>query len=107
MATSKIGITTTANYETANDPNDLRSITLVEIIKWYDTNQNGILDEGEEGQSIGQKTIIKWKTEGFNLGELYYGQTMGLILRFSTPSVGDTKQGTSAVFDFEFNSIQM
>ncbi|MBW6442069.1 SipW-dependent-type signal peptide-containing protein [Patescibacteria group bacterium] len=107
MATSKIGITTTAYYETANDPNDLRSITLVEIIKWYDTNQNGILDEGEEGQSLGQKTIIKWKTEGFNLGELFYGQTMGLILRFSTPTVSDTKQGASAVFDFEFNSIQM
>jgi hypothetical protein len=107
MATSKIGISTNAYYETANDPSDLRSDVYVEIIKWNDTNQNGLLDSGEEGLNLGKKTIIKWKTEGFALGEIYYGQTMGLILRFSSPTISELKQGASAVFDFEFNSIQM
>lgn len=107
MATSKIGISTNAYYETINDPDDLRSDISVEIIKWNDSNQNGILDTGEEGLNLGKKTIIKWKTEGFALGELFYGQTMGLILRFSSPTLSETKQGASAVFDFEFNSIQM
>lgn len=106
MASSKITISTNAFYETVNDPDDLRSDINVEIIKWYDTNQNGIVDEGEEGPVVGKKTIIKWKTEGFTLGDLYYGQVMELILRFSAPTISELKQGASAVFDFEFNSIQ-
>ena len=106
MASSKITISTNAFYETVNDPDDLRSDINVEIIKWYDTNQNGIVDEGEEGPVVGKKTIIKWKTEGFTLGDLYYGQVMELILRFSAPTISALKQGASAVFDFEFNSIQ-
>ncbi len=106
MASPKITISTNAFYETVNDPDDLRSDINVEIIKWYDTNQNGIVDEGEEGPIVGKKTIIKWKTEGFTLGDLYYGQVMELILRFSAPTISELKQGASAVFDFEFNSIQ-
>lgn len=107
LGTSEISISTNAYYDTANDPESIREDILVEIIKWYDTNQNGILDEGEEGPNLGQKTIIKWKTEGFTLGELFYGQTMGLILRFSAPSISAAKQGAGAIFDFEFNSIQL
>ena len=107
LGTSRLALSTNAYYETANDPKDLRSDIKVEIIRWNDMNQNGELDEGEEGPSLGQKTIIKWKTEGFSLGELNYGQTMPLILRFSVDNISDAKQGTSAVFDFEFNSIQL
>lgn len=107
LGSSEVEISTNAYYDTSNDPDDIREDVLVEVIKWYDTNQNGILDEGEEGPSLGQKTIIKWKTEGFTLGNLFYGQTIGLILRFSTPSISETKQGASAIFDFEFNSIQL
>jgi len=106
MASSRITVSTNANYETANDPEDLRSDIFVEIIKWSDMNQNGTVDEGEEISVVGKKTIIKWKTEGFTLGDLFYGQTMGLILRFSAPSISESKQGASATFDFEFNSIQ-
>ena len=106
MASSKITVSTNAFYETANDPESLRSDIEVEIIKWYDTNQNGIVDSGEEGPVVGKKNIIKWKTEGFTLGDLNYGQTMELILRFSAPTISESKQGASAVFDFEFNSIQ-
>ena len=106
MASSRITISTNANYETANDPEDLRSDILVEIIKWSDMNQNGAVDSGEEISVVGKKTIVKWKTEGFTLGDLFYGQTMGLILRFSAPSISESKQGASATFDFEFNSIQ-
>lgn len=106
MASSKITVSTNAFYETANDPESLRSDIEVEIIKWYDTNQNGIVDSGEEGPVVGKKDIIKWKSEGFTLGDLNYGQTMELILRFSAPTISESKQGASAVFDFEFNSIQ-
>jgi len=105
--TSNLGLTTRAYYETANDPKDLRSDIQVEIFLWNDSNSNGIVDSGEEGLSIGKKTIIKWKTEGFDLGELTPGQQLPLILRFTAPTLGDDQQGATAVFDFEFNAIQL
>ena len=105
--TSKLAITTNADYTTANDPKSLRSNITAEIIKWNDTNSNGVLDSGEEGTSLGSKTIIKWKTEGFDLGELESGQTMSLIIRFSAPTLTGTQQGSTGIFDFLFNAIQM
>jgi len=103
--TSPAQIATHSNYATANDPDDLRSFIYVEPFPWNDANNNGVVDTGEEGTSLGRKTIIKWKTEGFDLGSLGTGEVKGLILRFSTDSVSDTKQGKSGVFDFEFDSI--
>ncbi len=102
-ATDVLVLTTNAFYETANDPDDLRSIVFVEPIVWND-NGNGVVDTGELGTSFGKKTIIKWKTEGFNLGQLAKGEIKGLILRFSTDAVADTKQGKSGSFDFEFGA---
>lgn len=105
--TSKLAITTNSAYETAKDPKDLRSDILVEIIKWNDLDKDGEIDSGEETLSLGKKTIIKWKTEGFSLGELEAGQIMPIILRFTAPTLTDTQQGATGIFDFEFNSIQM
>lgn len=105
--TSKLAITTNSDYVTANDPKDLRSNILVEIIKWEDTDKDGEIDSGEEITNLGKKTIIKWKTEGFNLGELNAGQIMPLILRFTAPTLTSTQQGATGIFDFEFDSIQM
>lgn len=104
---SKLAVTTTSNYETVKDPKDLRSDIIVEIIKWNDVDKDGEIDSGEEALSLGKKTIIKWKTEGFNLGELDAGQIMPMILRFTAPTLADTQQGATGIFDFEFNSIQM
>lgn len=104
---SKLAITTNSNYETIKDPKDLRSDILVEIFKWNDADKDGEIDTGEEGISLGKKTIIKWKTEGFSLGELDAGQTMPMILRFTAPTLADTQQGATGIFDFEFSSIQM
>jgi predicted ribosomally synthesized peptide with SipW-like signal peptide len=105
--TSNLGIVTNAYYETASDPKDLRSDIQVEVFPWNDSNSNGIVDTGEEGTPIGKKTIIKWKTEGFDLGELNAGQQKSLILRFSAPTLGDDQQGATGVFDFEFEAIQL
>ena len=104
-ATTSIQLTSNANYLTANDPDDLRSILYVEPIGWNDTNSNGIGDAGETGVSYGRKTFVKWKTEGYDFGQVTPGSIKGLLLRFSTDAVSDTKQGKSAVFDFEFNSV--
>jgi hypothetical protein len=105
--TYRMALTSNANYETVNDPDDLRQYIYAEIFTWTDTNNDGLLTDGELGTSIGKKTIIKWKTEGFSLGEFNSGDTLGFVIRFSTDSISDTKQGTQAIFDFEFNSIEL
>jgi hypothetical protein len=103
--TSAVILTTNADYLTANDPDDLRSVIFVEPFIWNDTNNNGVVDTGETGDSLGRKSIIKWKTEGYQIGELNSGEILGLILRFSTDALSETKQGTNGVFDFVFDSI--
>ena len=100
-------ITSNSEYETANDPDDLRSYIYVEPMDWDDSNGNGQLDSGEEGLSYGKKSITKWKTEGFDFGTINMGTTRGFILRFSTTSLSDTKQGKTGSYDFEINAIQI
>jgi hypothetical protein len=101
-------ITSNSNYTTANDPDDLRSYIYVEPIEWNDADGNGEVADGELGTNYGKKTIIKWKTEGYDLGELAGGAIKGLVLRFSGGStLSDTKQGKTGIFDFEFSSIQL
>ncbi|MFC1756121.1 hypothetical protein ACFLZK_01895 [Patescibacteria group bacterium] len=104
-ATTHIQLTSNADYETVNDLDDLRQIIFVEPINWGDSNNDGLVDDGELGSSFGRKTIIKWKTEGYDLSSVAPGGVKGLILRFSTDAVSDTKQGASAIFDFEFDSL--
>jgi hypothetical protein len=104
--TKKINITSYADYTTANDPDDLRNNIEVAIYEWNDPNQNGLLDEGEQNVLLGKKTITKWKTEGIYLGERYPGATMPLVFRFSTTNLSATKQGKSAIFDFNFEATE-
>ncbi len=104
-STSAIDLGSNAYYETINDPDELRSYINVELIPWDDTNNNGLVETDELGTTYGKKTITKWKTEGFALGELNAGQIKGLLLRFSTTTLSDTKQGKTGMFDFEFESV--
>jgi len=45
--TTNVQISTNADYETANDPDDLRQIIYVEVLEWNDVNANGVYDSGE------------------------------------------------------------
>jgi hypothetical protein len=105
--TYKMAIVSHSNYETANDPDDLRQYISAEIFPWDDVNNDGLVTEDEIGTSFGKKTIIKWKTEGFSLGEFDPGEVLGFIVRFSTETLSDTKQGKQGMFDFEFDSIEL
>ena len=100
-----VTLTSNADYETVNDPEDLRQILYVQPIEWSDNNGNGVVDDAEDGVGHERKTIIKWKTEGYDFGELGAGEVKSLILRVSADSIPDTKQGASLLFDFEFDSI--
>ncbi len=104
-STTAIDLGTNAFYETINDPDELRSYISVEPISWDDANNNGLVEAEELGTSYGTKTITKWKTEGFALGEVGAGNVKGLLLRFTTATLSDTKQGKTGTFDFEFESV--
>jgi hypothetical protein len=105
--TSTIALSSNADYETANDPDDLRQLINVEIYEWEDTNNNGVAEDEEMIRSWGLKSIVKWKTEGYLLDNLEPGQTRGFLLEFSTQTIGDTKQGASGIFDFIFDSVEI
>ena len=103
-AAEPVTLTSAAYYETAKDPDDLRSIIFVEPFNWNDDN-DGVFEEGELGTSYGRKTIIKWKTEGYALGQVGAGSLKSLVLKFSTDTVSETKQGKSGSYDFEFEAV--
>jgi len=105
--TYKMSVVSHSYYETANDPDDLRQYIFAEIFPWDDVNNDGLVTGDEIGASVGKKTIIKWKTEGFSLGEFDPGEVLGFIVRFSTETLSDTKQGKQALYDFEFDSIEL
>lgn len=95
-----------ANYSTDQDLASLRYSLYVEIFPWNDLNNNGVYDAGEEGVSLGKKTFVKWKTEGFDLGSFESNKVYGYILRFTSDGITDAKQGASGIFDFEFGVLQ-
>jgi hypothetical protein len=95
-----------ANYSTALDPDSLRYSLYVEIFPWNDSNNNGLVDEGEVGETLGKKNFVKWKTEGFDLGFLGKGEIKSYVLRFSADGLTDTKMGKTGQFDFEFGIVQ-
>lgn len=106
-ATGHLQLSSNAEYDTANDPDSIRSDIFVEIFNWNDADNDGLVSDAEIGSTFGRKTIIKWKTEGYDLGSLSQGSVKGLLLRFSVDTISDTKQGANAVFDFNFDSISL
>jgi len=70
---------------------------------------NGVLfDLEEKGTSLyAPKTILRWKNDGIQMGQIDSGQTRSYLLSFSTPSVTDSKQGKTGLFDFEFDSLSL
>jgi predicted ribosomally synthesized peptide with SipW-like signal peptide len=105
---SSVNVASNANYETANDPAELRQVILAEILEWNDANSNGVAEAEEIGVSLGNKTIVKWKTEGIPIGVLTVGEIKGYILRFSAPTtLSSTLQGATGIFDFEFTSTNI
>lgn len=88
-----------------NDPNTLRDDIYVNVMAWDDVNNNGLLEEGEEGVSYGYDTILRWRNDTFSLGSIEPESTRGFVLRFDGGGVTDANFGQSAVYDFEFTGI--
>ncbi len=96
-------VDSSSSYVTADDPSTLRDYIYVEVFDWNDTNLDGVADSGEVNETaLSKKTILKWKTEGIPIGVISAGDVKGLLLRFTSASLPDSKQGQTAKYDFEF-----
>lgn len=104
---SDVALSSWADYENVatNDPAELRQYIFVEMYDWDDLDGNGDIQQEEIGASYGRKTILKWKTEGFDLGVIPSDQIRGIILRFSTDNLSDSKQGATLLYDFKFDAL--
>lgn len=106
-SSSAVELISSAIYDSEQDPENINEILFVEPFEWKDYNNNGISDEGEIYESYGRKTIEDWLKEGINLGPLGKDSLRGLMLKFSTEDIPDSKQGASGIFNFEFNAPQI
>jgi len=103
--TQPVTLTSNMNYETSNDPASIREILYMEPYDWNDADADGVVDEGEQGNSYGKKAFTSWKTTGFNFGQLEAGTTKGLIMRFSAGNISNSKMGAVGTFDYMFDSV--
>jgi len=103
--TQPVTLTSNMNYETANDPASIREILYMEPYDWDDADADGVVDEGEQGNSYGKKAFTSWKTTGFNFGQLEAGTTKNLIMRFSAGNITNSKMGAVGTFDYMFDSV--
>lgn len=103
--TQAVTLTSSMDYLTANDPSTIREVLYMEPYDWNDADNDGVLDDGEQGVSWGRKAFTAWKTTGFNFGQLDAGAVKPLIMRFSVGNVTNAKMGAVGIFDFMFDSV--
>lgn len=89
-----------------NDPDTLRDDLFIEILAWNDTNNNGTVEESEIGESYGYDTILRFKNDTFNLGELGAESVKGYVLKFDGSGLSDVNIGKTAVYDFIFTAVE-
>lgn len=103
--TQPVTLTSNMDYLTANDPSNIREVLYMEPYDWNDANNNGLVDEGEQGTSYGKKVFTSWKTTGFSFGQLQPGEIKSLIMRFSAGNISNSKMGAVGTFDFMFDAV--
>ncbi|MEK7595117.1 MAG: hypothetical protein AAB443_00795 [Patescibacteria group bacterium] len=100
----KMALNSNSDYTAADDPAGLREYIFVEVFEWADTNSNGAIEPEEVSAiPIAKKTVLKWKTEGIDLGFINPLEVKGYVLRFSLSTIPSTKAGESALYKFVFN----
>ena len=73
------------------------------MFSWKDTNINGVLDDGEIGETFGTKTLKQWQTSSYNLGVFNTQTTKFLVLKFSVGDITDQLQKANVIYNFVFN----
>lgn len=99
-----LDIVSKASY--VSDVDVLRDDIYVEVFSWSDSNSNGLVDDGEIGESFGRDTILRWRNDTFPLGQLNPGETAGYLLRFDGSGITDTNVGMQAIYDFLFIGVE-
>ncbi len=103
--TQSVTLTSNMDYLTSNDLASIREVLYMEPYDWNDADNNGVVNDSEQGTSYGKKAFTAWKSTGFSFGQLAAGATKPLIMRFSAGSISSSKMGAVGTFDFMFDSI--
>ena len=99
-----LDLVATANY--VSDPDELRDDLFIEIIGWDDTNNNGVLDAGEETTSYGYDSILRFKNDTFLLGSIAQDETRGFVLRFDGSGLTEINETMVAEYDFLITGVE-
>ncbi len=79
---------------------DLRNRISVEVWQWNDEG-DGTTGPGDTYSLLSAaQTLQSWRTNPVSLGQLDVGNTVGVLLRFTTGDLSNAYQGKTTVFDF-------
>jgi hypothetical protein len=93
-------LTLISKVDYINDPDVLRDDIYVNVLSWNDIDNDGVIDQGEEGTSFGYDTLLRWRNDTFQLGTINAGETKSYIFKFDGTGLTSTNVGMSAVYDF-------
>lgn len=83
-----------------NDPDVLRDDIYVKIVEWNDSDNDGLVDTGEEGQTYGYDTILRLRNDTFGLGTINPSQQRGFVMKFDGTGVSEANANMNAIYDF-------
>ncbi len=93
----------TLSSEVVGTDNILSESLNIEVFNWNDANSNGVLDDGETGDSFGAKTLKQWQTSSYDLSTFESQTTKSFALKFSTGDLTDEFQKANVTYNFVFN----
>ncbi len=104
--TTDVSLVSRSDYVVPDDPTEVRQALHVTFYEWTDTNGDGAIQEDEFlDTSYGDRTIVRWKTQGFDLGVLHPQELRTFVLRFTAPGLTDAHQGQMFMFKFSFEGL--
>ncbi len=95
---SSMNLVAMADY--ISDVDTLRDDIYVSIVEWNDADEDGVVDDSEEGQVYGNDTILRLKNDTFVLGTMAANGTRGFVYKFNGSGLTTTNAGQTATYDF-------
>ena len=95
-----ITVISKANY--VEDPDGLRDDIFVALHNWNDKNDNGKFDDSELGEQLEYNSILRWRNDTFNLGNLESKSANKYVLVFDGSGITDANLDKKAIYSFRF-----
>lgn len=103
ISENDIAITSKALY--IEDPDSLRDDIFVALYKWDDKNRNNRFEDTELGEQLAYDSVLRWKNDHFELGNLKGKETKSFVLLFDGSGITQTNLNKRAEFSFKFYPV--